>query len=114
MLDWLIIGGGLHGVHAALALTRRADAPADRLRILDPQPRLLGRWTQCTQNVGMTFLRSPLVHHIGLGAFDLLAFSRTPEGRPLAAFTAPYDRPGYALFQAHCQRLIADAELERR
>ncbi|OYT68294.1 MAG: hypothetical protein CFK52_15380, partial [Chloracidobacterium sp. CP2_5A] len=32
----------------------------------------------------------------------------------LAAFTAPYDRPGYALFQAHCQRLIADAELERR
>ncbi|MCS7080565.1 MAG: lysine N(6)-hydroxylase/L-ornithine N(5)-oxygenase family protein [Chloracidobacterium sp.] len=114
MLDWLIVGGGIHGVHAALVLTQRADTPADRLCILDPQPSLLGRWTQCTKNVGMAFLRSPLVHHLGLGAFDLLTFARTPEGRPLAAFAAPYDRPGYALFQAHCRRLVADAELERR
>lgn len=114
MLDWLIVGGGPQGVHAALVLIQRAGTPADRLRILDPQPGLLARWTQCTRNVGMAFLRSPLVHHLGLGAFDLLTFARSPEGRPLAAFAAPYDRPGYALFQAHCRRLTADAELERR
>ncbi len=111
MLDWLIIGGGLHGAHAALKLTAQAGVAPDRLRILDPQPALLARWTQCTKNVEMAFLRSPLVHHIGLGAFDLFEFSRTAKGRPLAAFAAPYDRPGYALFQAHCRELLAQYRL---
>ncbi|MGQ9898587.1 MAG: FAD-dependent oxidoreductase [Acidobacteriota bacterium] len=112
MLDWLVIGGGIHGVHVALVLTVRAGVVADRLRILDPQPALLARWTQCTGNVQMAFLRSPLVHHIGLGAFDLFEFSRTPEGKPYAAFAPPYDRPGYALFQVHCQHLLAQHRLE--
>jgi cation diffusion facilitator CzcD-associated flavoprotein CzcO len=111
MLDWLVIGGGIHGTHAALVLTVRAGVATDRLRILDPQPTLLARWNQCTGNVQMPFLRSPLVHHLGLGAFDLFEFSRTPEGKPFAAFAPPYDRPGYALFQAHCQHLLAQHRL---
>ncbi len=111
MLDWLVIGGGIHGTHAALVLTARAGVEAERLRILDPHPALLTRWSQCTGNVQMAFLRSPVVHHIGLGAFDLFEFSRRPEGRPLAAFAPPYDRPGYALFQAHCQHLLAQHRL---
>ncbi|MFQ3640487.1 MAG: FAD/NAD(P)-binding protein [Chloracidobacterium sp.] len=111
MLDWLIIGGGIHGTHAALRLTAQAGVAADRVRLLDPQPSLLARWTQCTGNVQMPFLRSPVVHHIGLSAFELFEFSRTPEGKRFAAFAPPYDRPAYALFQAHCHHLLTQHRL---
>ena len=35
-LDWLILGGGVHGMHLAHTLRRRGRVPADRLRVLDP------------------------------------------------------------------------------
>lgn len=106
MLDWLIIGGGIHGTHIAHVLNQRGGVPLDRLRILDPNPRLLARWEECTGNTGMPFLRSPLVHHLGVHPFGLHDFSRTKRGKPVAKFTAPYDRPGTLLFKKHCDWLI--------
>ncbi|NCC37207.1 MAG: hypothetical protein EOM24_35145, partial [Chloroflexia bacterium] len=76
MLDWLIIGGGLHGTHLALVLTARAGVPAERLRILDPHAHLLAHWDRCTSATGMTYLRSTLVHHLALDPHDLWHFAR--------------------------------------
>jgi len=33
-LDWLIVGGGIHGVHIATRLIADAGVAADRLRIV--------------------------------------------------------------------------------
>lgn len=82
MLDWLIIGGGIHGTHLALVLTRRAGVAPERLRILDPHPTLLARWHACTANTGMTFLRSGAVHHLDLHPEALARFAKAPDGQP--------------------------------
>ena len=50
MLDWLVVGGGPHGVHAALRLIEDADVPRDAIRILDDEPQLLARWRRTTRN----------------------------------------------------------------
>ena len=34
--DWLIVGGGIHGVHIAARLLGEAGVEPDRLRIVDP------------------------------------------------------------------------------
>jgi len=44
VIDWLIIGGGIHGVHLACVLLGKAGVAPERLRILDPHERLLARW----------------------------------------------------------------------
>lgn len=61
-LDWLIVGGGIHGVHLALVLRERCRIAADRIRIIDPYDHLLVRWESCTTACGMRYLRSTVVH----------------------------------------------------
>jgi len=41
MLHWLIIGGGLHGTHMALVLTKGCSIDSRQVRVLDPEPELL-------------------------------------------------------------------------
>ncbi|MFV8751457.1 FAD/NAD(P)-binding protein [Nannocystaceae bacterium ST9] len=113
MLDWLVIGGGLHGVHLSLSLLVRGEVPRERLRVLDPQPDLLDRWRRCTTNVGMEFMRSPSVHHIDGPAFSMVQFAREREHHPDTRFVPPYHRPSLALFDAHCRTLLAAAQLEQ-
>ncbi|MBL8151294.1 MAG: hypothetical protein JNN15_15330, partial [Blastocatellia bacterium] len=106
MLEWLIIGGGIHGTHISALLTQTKKVPNDRIRVLDPYPEPLSRWNECTENCGMSFLRSPDVHHIDLHPFALHYFSKSPVGKPFANFTWPYDRPSLELFQIHCKETI--------
>lgn len=109
MLDWLIVGGGVHGTHLAHVLLARG-ARHDRVTVLDPHDGLLARWRECTRAVGMRHLRSPAVHHLGLDPFDLHRFAHAwAEPR---AFVAPYDRPALAMFDAHCDEMIATAKLD--
>ncbi|MEE2971721.1 MAG: FAD/NAD(P)-binding protein [Planctomycetota bacterium] len=110
-LDWLIIGGGIHGVHIATRLMADADIPADRLRIVDPGPRLLARWHDCTRTTGMTYLRSPSVHHLDVAPMSLQNFAGTRQRRDKTLFTAPYDRPSLQLFNDHCDKLTRDLGL---
>lgn len=112
MLDWLIIGGGLHGTHLALVLTRRAGVVPARLRILDPHDGLLAHWERCTAATGMTHLRSTLVHHLALDPHDLWHFARRHGAQP-GQFRGPYRRPALGLFRDHCQALIAEHDLDR-
>lgn len=111
MLDWLVVGGGVHGVHLALVLRRRAGVPASRLRILDPHALPLAAWSARTDRVAMPYLRSPVVHHLDLDPYDLKRFAATEAGRPYARFAEPYARPATALFAAHSEAVVARERL---
>ena len=105
-VDWLIVGGGLHGVHVATRLVAEAGVAVERIRIVDPGDRLLSAWRRCTTVTGMSHLRSPAVHHLDVHPFALRRFvSAQPTRRP-DAYVAPYDRPALDLFDAHCDAVI--------
>ncbi len=105
-VDWLIVGGGIHGVHLAARLLGEAGVTPDALRIVDPGPALLARWQACTRATGMRHLRSPSVHHLDLEPFSLQHFAGKRGRRPPDLFIPPYDRPSLDLFDAHCARVI--------
>ena len=111
-LDWLIIGGGVHGVHIATRLITDAGLPADDLRIVDPGPRLLERWHDCTTTTGMSHLRSPSVHHLDVDPLALQRFAGRRKDRTSGIFAAPYERPSLALFNSHCDTLTRRLGLE--
>jgi len=107
VLDWLIIGGGLHGTYLSLLLTQRLAVPRKRLRVLDPHDQPLAVWQHFTQNCGMAYLRSPATHNIDLGIMSLHRFVRASGGPESHDFVDPYYRPRLELFNAHCRDVIA-------
>jgi len=106
MLDWLIVGGGIHGTYLSHFLIRRVGIDRERLRVLDPHEAPLALWDRFAANTGMEFLRSPGAHHLHYDPFSLRTFSLTRNGQPYASFTEPYSRPSTALFRAHSETLI--------
>ncbi len=105
-MDWLIIGGGIHGVHLAARLLGEAGVAPERLGIVDPGDRLLARWRTSTATTGMSHLRSPSVHHLDLQPGSLERFAGKRKTRKPGLFAAPYARPALALFNAHCDRVV--------
>ena len=61
MLEWIIVGGGIHGTLLANFLLSAQKVLPHQIQILDPYPHLLFRWQHCTQNCGMEFLRSTVL-----------------------------------------------------
>ena len=113
MLDWLVIGGGPHGVHVAARLIDEANVPREKIRILDNEAMLLDRWKRCTHNTGMQFLRSPSVHHIDLSSSSLRRFAKKRPARKIEKpFTRPYDRPALDLFNLHADEMIKRSRLQ--
>lgn len=111
-IDWLIVGGGIHGTHIAARLVGEAGLDPARLLIVDDRPRLLARWRARTANTGMRHLRSPAVHHLDLDPWDLKRFAS--GGHRLGGFAPPYARPALALFDAHCDRVVERYHLAAR
>jgi hypothetical protein len=111
MLEWLIVGGGIHGTHLSLVL-RDAGVSDSSVRILDPWERPMARWTELTRRTGMTFLRSPGVHHIGLDPYDLFRFAGRRRARDGGHFRGRYRRPSLEIFQGHAQARSSEAGLE--
>ncbi len=107
-LTWLVIGGGIHGVHVAARLIGERHVGADQLRIVDPAERLLARWRACTSTTGMTHLRSPAVHHIGLSPWSLRQFAEPREPDEPDLYAPPYRRPALDLFDEHCDQVVED------
>ncbi len=112
--EWVIIGGGIHGVHIAARLIGEVGVRAEQLRILDPNTQLLQRWQSCTTTTGMSFLRSPVVHHLDLDPWALQRFAgkRTRRTRKKGLFAPPYDRPALSLFNKHCNHVIENYGLD--
>lgn len=116
MLDWLIVGGGVHGTLLSHHLTCVGGVAPERLRVLDPHPAPLWCWEHFTRNTGMTFLRSPSVHHLEVEPHALARYAQRLKTRQ-RLFAWPYDRPALWLFRQHCEHLVEEyglAELRVR
>lgn len=113
MLDWLVIGGGIHGTHLAHVLVNQYGFSADAVRILDPHEKLLAAWTKRTANTGMRYLRSPRVHHIDIDYRSLEYFAQEHQLNSSEFWINPYHRPSYVLFQKHCQHVIETYQLDQ-
>jgi hypothetical protein len=113
MIDWLIIGGGIHGTYLSNLLLQRKTLSHDDIRVIDPHPVPLSDWIRNTRNCGVDYLRSPATHNIDIGIMALHQFARTDAGRPHADFIPPYYRPALSLFQKHCRAVIECRRLDR-
>jgi thioredoxin reductase len=111
--DWLIIGGGIHGTHLSLYLTRRGGVAPERIRVLDPHPAPLAVWARVTRAVGMEYLRSPIVHNMHWDQGSLGLFARLNQHAPMTRFIPPFGRPSLELFNAHAAHLIQKFGLDK-
>ncbi|WP_372367918.1 NAD(P)-binding domain-containing protein [Candidatus Uabimicrobium sp. HlEnr_7] len=111
MLQWIIIGGGIHGTLLANFLLSSRKVLPHQIQIIDPHPHLLFNWIHCTRNCGMEFLRSTLVHHIDIDPFALKKYSRKAGFRH--QFIEPYSRPSLKLFNSHCESVIQKNNLAK-
>ena len=106
-----IIGGGIHGVAIAIRLLRDTPTAAKHLAIVDRHPRPLTQWRCKTERQGMTFLRSPAVHHITPDALGIVEYAehhnRTSELAP------PYSQPSTQLFWDFCEDTLAELEARK-
>jgi hypothetical protein len=110
--EWLIVGGGIHGVHLAARLIIEVGVQPDRLMIVDPADRLLDRWQSCTEVTGMQFLRSPAVHHLDIHHASLQHYAGKKQIRKTDGFAEPYARPALKLFNDHSYQLIQSLGLD--
>ena len=101
-----IIGGGIHGVSIAIRLLRDMPAAAKHLAVVDRHPRPLTQWRSKTERQGMTFLRSPAVHHITPDALGIVEYAeRHNRANELAP---PYSQPSTQLFWDFCKSAVAE------
>lgn len=114
MLDWLVIGGGIHGMAISRFLAAAKMADGETLRILDPHPAPLHQWSRHAEACGMRYLRSPSVHHLEVDPYALDRFAQDfPwDSASDPPFRSPADRPAFRLFQAHCRHVIDAHDLE--
>ena len=102
-----IVGGGIHGISIALRLLREMPTvSAKQLAILDRHPQPLIQWRDKTERQGMTYLRSPAVHHISPDALGIVEYAerhnRTHELAP------PYAQPSTQLFWDFCNAALTE------
>ncbi|WP_096198920.1 NAD(P)-binding domain-containing protein [Bacillus sp. FJAT-45350] len=112
MYEWLIVGGGIQGCTMASYLLKEKKIPVTNLAIVDAHSTPLATWKRCTNAIEMPYLRSPSIHHLDPDPFALEKFAKTTEGRKLASFVLPYDRPGLQFFNTHCDHLFDEINLE--
>ena len=106
-LQWVIIGGGIHGSRLAVRLLAEGRVAPDAVRIVDPAPALLDGWRRCTTNTGMRHLRSPAVHHLGVSPWSLIHFAKGWHHGETPRFAPPYQRPAVELFADHSADVLA-------
>jgi len=113
MLEWLIVGSGVHGTHLSHQIMNHGGVHRDRIRVLDPHPVPLARWDTLMARVGVAYLRSPVVHHLDAEPWSLKRFARrwrSPTG--LQPWITRYKRPSVELFRAHVDALSAASHLD--
>lgn len=111
-LSWLVVGAGIHGMHAALQLVARGRVPHASIRIVDPHETPLHVWTFTTRAVGMSYLRSPSVHNLHWDQGSLNLYARVQRRDTASEYIAPYSRPSLSLFNAHASHVIAKYRLD--
>ena len=95
--DWVVIGGGPHGVCAGRALAAQGAS----VRIVEPSGALLQRWTARARSLEMTWMRSPLSHHLGAQPVSLHHFLHRRENADVGDVAGPFRRPLLEAFLRH-------------
>ena len=113
MIEWLIIGGGIHGTYLSNLLTAETDLSPDDVRVLDPHDRPLELWNRYARRCGMQYLRSPATHNIDIHILSLYRFAKSAADLDHRPFIPPYNRPSREVFQRHCDRVIRKRGLSR-
>ncbi len=116
MLDWLIVGGGIHGTYLSNFLMNSklcVHYKTEKILVLDPNDQIMERWNRNTRNSCMDFLRSPRVHHIDLNPNALYEFGKTQKFSNGSMYTDPYFRPSLELFRRHCDSVIYKCKLDK-
>ena len=103
-----IIGGGIHGVSIAIRLLRDMPTSAKSLAIVDRYPQSLTQWRCKTERQGMTFLRSPAVHHTTSDALGIVAYAE--RHNRMNELAPPYSQPSTKLFWDFCKSTLAELE----
>jgi hypothetical protein len=113
-VPWLIVGGGIHGVHIATRLL--GEGLTTEVRIVDPEQALLFKWKNRTAATGMDYLRSSAGYHLDLSENSLRNFGKGATSSSLSAtpFSNDYERPRLDLFNQHCDAIIAEHQLDKR
>mmetsp|Transcript_29941 Transcript_29941/g.72577 ORF Transcript_29941/g.72577 Transcript_29941/m.72577 type:complete len:504 (+) Transcript_29941:89-1600(+) len=137
-LDWVVVGGGIHGVHIGAQLAAKG---INNFVIVDEEDELLFRWKRRAEATGMKFMRSSATFHLDVEKDALVKFAaekydcptkRQPtEGmvgkkkkktksnkkKVLAnhcLFANDYNRPSLDLFNRHCDYVISKYKLSQR
>jgi thioredoxin reductase len=102
-ISWLIVGGGIHGVHIATRLLASEHAQPSSLRIIDDNEFLLHSWKSRTANTGMEYLRSSAGYHLDVDENSLRRHFRKEKK---SVFAKDYERPRLDIFNQHCDSVI--------
>jgi len=141
IIPWLIVGGGIHGVHIAARLLGSPGAKslsstnAGNICIVDDNEHLLQKWKVRTSATGMEYLRSSAGYHLDLEENSLrLHFGVKPKNgtgsggkkkkqkkkkksqtslSSSESFTKDYERPRLDLFNEHCDSIVKRYDLEK-
>jgi lysine/ornithine N-monooxygenase len=131
-IPWLIVGGGIHGVHIAARLLGDGR-PGNDVRIIDGNESLLHEWKSRTAATGMEYLRSSAGYHLDLDEHSLrreFGMDKSKKRKKKstssekkkknaarttndAFFTNDYERPRLDVFNQHCDSVVKKYELDR-
>ena len=100
-----IIGGGIHGISIALQLLREKPTAARHLAIVDRYPEPLTAWRQKTERQGMTFLRSPVVHHTTPEPLGIVDYAE--RHNRIDELVPPYSQPSTSVFWDYCNDALS-------
>jgi hypothetical protein len=106
MIDYLIVGSGVHGTCVALALLTHGVS-GGAIGILDPHNEPLARWRERAAAVEMNHLRSPAIHHLQSDRLALLQYACS-AGEPLPGDLVP---PTVDLFERYTRDVVLRAGL---
>ncbi|MBH0229088.1 FAD/NAD(P)-binding protein [Halobacillus yeomjeoni] len=98
MYAWVVIGGGVQGCCTATRLLEK-KVSREELLIIDPHPQPMHVWRTLTDKTGMSYLRSPSVHHLAEDPYSLKKYSRSQDYT--TPFKGKYSRPRLDMFNQH-------------
>mmetsp|Transcript_24976 Transcript_24976/g.30699 ORF Transcript_24976/g.30699 Transcript_24976/m.30699 type:complete len:581 (+) Transcript_24976:67-1809(+) len=127
-IPWLIVGGGIHGVHIAARLIGEGGINASSIRIIDTNKSLLQTWKSRTAATGMEYLRSSAGFHLDVDERSLRQFGGSTSKKKRKkktdnvnirtlkrndAFSNDYERPRLAMFNEHCDSVVTKYHLDQ-
>lgn len=111
MLEWLIVGGGIHGTYISNFLLKKGLTKAKNIAVIDPYSEPLQQWKDRTARVSMRFLRSPGEHSVDIGSLSLIRYARRMKGGAAELYSS-YQRPSLRIFNSHCDETIRQNSLK--